>query len=170
LVYYHILQTSVSDPLTPVIRPASVAQSPRSALKRRARRVGRARGHSPMSDPKELIDRLSRSLEPADREPFRRATEAALADLPPAMVGPSLSIARSRRRGARSFAPSIRRRRAGGFAAARAESAFSRGVSEGRRARRRVRRSRVPQDPRSGACPYLYATCESRRVLNHLTS
>ena len=37
-----------------------------------------------MPDPEDLIDRLSRSLEPADREPFRRATEAALADLPPA--------------------------------------------------------------------------------------
>jgi hypothetical protein len=30
-----------------------------------------------MSDPKNLIDRLSRSLEPADREPFRQAAEAA---------------------------------------------------------------------------------------------
>ena len=41
-----------------------------------------------MSDPKDLIDRLSRSLEPADRERFRQAAEAALVDLPPAMVGP----------------------------------------------------------------------------------
>jgi hypothetical protein len=40
-----------------------------------------------MPNPKDLIDRLSRSLEPADPEPFQRAAEAALAAIPPAMTG-----------------------------------------------------------------------------------
>ena len=35
-----------------------------------------------MSDQEELIDSFSRSLEPVDREPFRRAAEEALAQLP----------------------------------------------------------------------------------------
>ena len=41
-----------------------------------------------MSDQEELIDRFSRSLDPVDREPFRRVAEEALAQLPPATVGP----------------------------------------------------------------------------------
>jgi hypothetical protein len=41
-----------------------------------------------MSDLEDLIASLSSSLEPANREPSRRAAKAALADLPPAMRGP----------------------------------------------------------------------------------
>ena len=41
-----------------------------------------------MSDPEDLIARMSRSLEPADREPFQRAAMDAIARMPAALIGP----------------------------------------------------------------------------------
>ena len=49
------------------------------------------RGHA---DPEDLIDHLPTSLDPVDRDPFRRAADAALADLPPAMYGPRRGVPR----------------------------------------------------------------------------
>jgi hypothetical protein len=43
---------------------------------------------SPMSDPEDLIARMSRSLEPADREPFQRAAMDVIARMPAALIGP----------------------------------------------------------------------------------
>jgi hypothetical protein len=59
-----------------------------------------------MSDPEDLIDRLPRSLDPIDREPFRQAAEAALAAMPVELRG-ERSV---RPRHQSGVAPSVRMR------------------------------------------------------------